>query len=329
MAVKQKSYKEQLMELYGAGAQNTGATANAGTGAAQAGTAQTGTAAQNGQTGNAMLDLIMNRKPFQYDPKTDPAAQAARKEAGYNARLATEGTLGSYAGMTGGIPSTAAVSAAAQAGNAALQTGADKVAELRNLAYQNYQTEGQNMQGIAALLLQQEADAYNRGRDALADQRYADELAYSREQAQKQWDYNLQQDEYQRKYDEAILAAQYGDTSKLKALGIDTSRYNAGGSSGGGVYRRGDGLGTGSVSGEDRGDGVSGALPTGAKNELTMAAYDNGGYVPPAVWNQYAAQYGEQALINAGFKKGKSNAGSGSAGGRKPEAGNNRENLMN
>lgn len=293
MAVN-KSYKEQLMELYGAGQNNAGA---AQSGAA----AQTGTAAQGGQSGNAMLDLIMNRKPFQYDAKTDPAAQAARKEAGYNAKLATEGTLGSYAGMTGGIPSTAAVSAAAQAGSAAMQRGADKVAELKNLAYQNYQDEGQDMYNLTALMQQQEADAY------------------AREQAQKQWDYNVQQDEYQKQLALAQLKASYGDLSGLKALGVDTSKYTGGGgSSSGGYYSSGGGGGSGSGGSGGGGggnDSGGGGLPTGAKNELTMAAYDNGGYVPAAVWNQYAAQYGEQALIDAGFKKGQSNAGRGNTGG--------------
>ena len=53
MAQNNKSYRE-LMELQGAGA---------------------GKAA----TSNQMLDLILNRKPAQYNAATDPAAQAARK----------------------------------------------------------------------------------------------------------------------------------------------------------------------------------------------------------------------------------------------------------
>ena len=60
-----KSYKE-LMELQG---QSGGTQQGAGT-----------------QSSNQMLDLILNRKPFQYNAQTDPAAQAARKTAARNAQ---------------------------------------------------------------------------------------------------------------------------------------------------------------------------------------------------------------------------------------------------
>ena len=148
--------------------------------------------------------------------------------------------------------------------------------------------------------------------------------AFSRQMQEKQWAYQQEQDqkaaadaEYQKKLAMAQLKASYGDLSGLKELGIDTSRYTAGGGSGGGVYRRGDGLGYGSpVSGQDRGEGAGG-LGAAAKNELTMLAYDNGGYIPADVWASYAAQYGEAALIAAGFKKqaAQSNPGSGNGGG--------------
>ena len=64
--------------------------------------------------------------------------------------------------MTGGVPSTAAVSAAAQAGNNAMQQGVDRVAELEQLAFQNYQTEGQNMYNAYAAMQGAEGDAWNR-----------------------------------------------------------------------------------------------------------------------------------------------------------------------
>lgn len=288
MATKQKSYKEQLMELYGAG-QNTAGAAQSGA-AAQTG----GATAQTGQSGNAMLDLILNRPGFSYDAKTDPAAQAARKEAARNAKLATEGTLGSYAGMTGGIPSTAAVSAAAQAGNAALQTGADKVAELKNLAYQNYQAEGQNMQGIAALMQQQEAA-----------------------------DYARQQDEYQKQLAMAQLKASYGDLSGLKELGVDTSKYQSGGSGSGGGYTGGGSGGSGG--GNGNGSNGGGTIPASVSDGWWL---DYGGVLPADVWASAAAQYGEQTLIDAGFKKAAAQSPAPARPG-KPGGGSNRVDLQN
>lgn len=287
-----RSYKE-LMELQG--------QSNPGGGSGGA------------ATSNQMLELILSRKPHSYDPKTDPAAQAARKTAAMNARTATQNTLGQYAGMTGGVPSTAAVSAAAQAGNQELAKGADRVAELERLSFQNYQQEGQNMMNAYAMMQQQEGDAFNR------------------QMQEKQWAYQQEQDqkaaadaEYQKKLAMAQLKASYGDLSGLKELGIDTSKYTAGGGSGGGYsggYRSGSSGGSGSGTGSG-GEGAGG-LSAAAKNELTMLAYDNGGYIPADVWASYAAQYGEAALIAAGFKKKQtqSNPGSGNGGGGNPTPG--------
>ena len=287
-----KSYKE-LMELQG----QSGGT-------------------QSTQNSNQMLDLILNRKPFQYNATTDPGAQAARKTAALNARAVTRDTLGQHAAMTGGMPSTAAVSAAAQAGNQAMQQGADKVAELEQLAYQNYQTEGQNMYNAYAAMQGAESDAFNR---QMQEQQWA--------QQQEQWQYQKEQDaqaqaeaEYQKKLALAQLKATYGDLSGLKELGIDTSNYASGGYSGGGggSYRGSGGGGGGnndSGSGSDDSDG--GGLPAAVKNELTVLAYDNGGYIPADDWARYAAEYGEAALIAEGFKKKaqQSNPGSASSGG--------------
>lgn len=217
-----KSYKE-LMELAGA---------------------KTGT---NAQKANAMLELIEGRKPFAYDPVMDPAAQAVRKETARNIDRTTRDTMGSYAAMTGGLPSSAAVAAAAQAGNYAGAQGVDRVAELEQLARANYQQETADMQNMWSLF-QNQADA-----------------------------------ERNQELEMAKLAAAYGDYSGLKGLGIDTSKMGA--VSG---YRS---------SGED-------AAPTGLSaavvNDLLL---QYGAMLPAAVYDQYAAQYGADALASAGFQR--------------------------
>ena len=326
---------------------------------------QTGGNQQSGgtQTSNQMLELILNRQPFQYDQKTDPAAQAARKTAALNARAVTQNTLGQHAAMTGGMPSTAAVSAAAQAGNAALQQGADKVAELQELAYQRYRNEGQDMYNAYAALQQQEADAYNRERDAiadqryqqeweyqqgrdqiadrryqdeqaygrerdaLADQRYQDELAYGRKWDEEQREYSRGQTEYERKYQLALLMAQYGDYSGLKELGVDTSKFAAGGGYGGGDYY----TPRNPQNPQDDGKDPESGIPAGVKNDLK---YQYGSNLPEDVYEQMKAQYGEDALIAAGFtkkveQKKPSGGGAGAGtGNKRPGAGNNRQDMM-
>ena len=271
-------------------------------------------------TSNQMLELILSRKPHSYDPKTDPAAQAARKTATMNARAATRDTLGQYAGMTGGVPSTAAVSAAAQAGNQALAQGADRVAELERLAYQNYQQEGQNMYNAYAAMQGAEGDAWNRGMQ------------------EQQWEYQKAQDEkaaadaeYQKKLAMAQLAAQYGDYGPLKELGITPNNVTAGGGGGGssGGYRGGSGGSGGSDSSGSGGSG--GGLDAATKNELK---FQYGASIPADVWAQLAEQYGEAALIAAGFsKKTASPSHSGNTGGaaqkEKPGGvGSNRKDMM-
>lgn len=313
MAQNNKSYRE-LMELQGAGA---------------------GKAA----TSNQMLDLILNRKPAQYNAATDPAAQAARKAAARNARAVTQDTMGQYAGMTGGVPSTAAVSAAAQAGNQAMAQGADKVAELEQMYLDRYHQETQGMYNAYGALQQAEGDAYNR---QMQEQQWAyqkEQDAFNRQMQEQQWAYQKEQDakaqadaEYQKQLAMAQLKASYGDLSGLKALGVDTSKYAAGGGGGssGGGYRGGGSGGSGG-SGGGSGSG-GGGLSAAVRNDLK---YQYGSAIPADVWAQLAAQYGEDALIAAGFtrkaeqKKPATGGGGAGSGGGKPGAGNNRVNLMN
>ena len=258
-----------------------------------------------------MLELILGLKPFQYNAQTDPAAQAARKTAARNAKAVTRDTLGQHAAMTGGVPSTAAVSAAAQAGNAAMQQGADRVAELEQLAYQNYQTEGQNMYNAYAAMQGAEGDAWNRNMQ------------------EQQLQYQKEQDEYQKKLALAQLAAAYGDYSGLKELGIDTSNYSAGGysSGGGGSYRGSGGSGGGSGSGGGDDDGNNAALAA------LLTAYP-GKTLTASEWAAASAQYGEQFLIDNGFskkaeqKKPSSGGGGAGTGGGRPGARSDRTNMM-
>lgn len=226
------------------------------------------------QKANAMLELIEGRQPFAYDPNTDPTARAVRQETARNIQRSTQDTLGAHAGMTGGVPSSAAVSAAAQAGNQAAVTGADRIAELEQLARQNYMNEGTQMQNYWGML-QGQADS-----------------EYQRQMQEQQIAYQKEQDAYNQKYQMALLQAQYGDTSGLEALGVDTSKMEAGG----GGYR-GSGGGSGGSGGNGGNGGNSGSgLDPAVINDLK---YQYGYELPPEIWNQYDAA----ALTEAGFRK--------------------------
>lgn len=85
----------------------------------------------------------LQQAKFEYNPETDPSYQAYRKEYLREADRQTRDTMGAYAGMTGGVPSTAAVTAAQQAGNYQRARLTDKLPELRDAAYGRFSDEQQ------------------------------------------------------------------------------------------------------------------------------------------------------------------------------------------
>lgn len=193
---------------------------------------------------NSLADSIMNRGPFSYDYQTDPQWQSYKKQYTREGQRAAADTMGQYAAMTGGMPSSAAITASQQAGDYYMAQMADKIPELYRAAYDMYITEGNQMRQNLAMyqgledvdyqrylnsLDQYNTDrnfAYNQfsddrgwnyqlGRDAVADARYADETAYSR---------GL--DDYNRRVALAQMGANLGDYSGMRELGLDTAAAN-------------------------------------------------------------------------------------------------------
>ena len=149
----------------------------------------------------AALAKVTNPDPFSYDYKSDPNYQAYAKQYTREGRRASEDTLGQYAAMTGGRPSTAAVTASQQAGNYYASQLADKIPELYKQKYQQYLDEfSQRLQGLNALRSDRNfeygvyGDKYNRLGDAYdiaagenatsrAEVQNQEQTAHSREQA--------------------------------------------------------------------------------------------------------------------------------------------------
>lgn len=135
-----------------------------------------------------ILRELAAREPFSYDYETDPLYAAYKKQYLREADRTAEDTLGYYAGMTGGMPSTAAISAASQAANAYKSALSDKIPELEQLAYDMYLDEIAQSRYDLDTLRDLDNTAYNRwytaNRDAVEDARYEDELSYSRDLAE-------------------------------------------------------------------------------------------------------------------------------------------------
>lgn len=157
------------------------------------------------------LAQIQSRKPFSYDPEKDPTYQQYKAQYERGAQQAMQDTMGQVMTRTGGLASSFAQTAGQQSYNATMAQLADKVPELRQLAYQMYRDEGDRLrsdlqmydsldssdasrwqatvlnpfQVDRAYAKDVEDTLYSRGRDALADQRYAQEWAYKEKQDQE------------------------------------------------------------------------------------------------------------------------------------------------
>lgn len=213
---------------------------------------------------DGLLNDILNRPEFSYDPDTDPMYAAFRKEYQREGQRATADTMGQYAAMTGGMPSTAATVAAQQAGDYYAAQMADRIPELYQLAYSMYQDQGtdmrMNMDMLTALeqgdynkylnLLNQYntdrnfaygvySDEWNRNyqldRDDIADQRYDLEWNYgvNRDQINDQrydreWNYGVNRDEVEdQRYQTEWDYATALDRAQTLAQAGDFSGYKA------------------------------------------------------------------------------------------------------
>jgi hypothetical protein len=136
---------------------------------------------------------------------------------------ATADTLAKAAANTGGVASTAAVTAAQQAGNYYGSQLADKLPELYDAAYDRWFNE---------FTMKQNKLAAVQGESANERDKFLTEL--NRHNADKDFAYNQlldsisnQNAKRQEQIDMAdMLAQNYYDTSKLKELGVDTSVYD-------------------------------------------------------------------------------------------------------
>lgn len=191
---------------------------------------------------------ILNREAFSYDPEKDPTYQQYKESYTRNGERAMQDTLGQVSARTGGLASSYASSAAQQTYDGYMSALADKIPELRQLAYSMYMDEGNTQRANLEMLMALEQGDYakyadllgqwntdrnfdygvhrdqisdNRynnewnyqvGRDDIADKRYEDETAWERSQYTSEKEYN-------QALAKAQTLAAAGDFSGYKALG--------------------------------------------------------------------------------------------------------------
>lgn len=158
-----------------------------------------------------LYDKIVNREPFTYDMNADPMYQQLKDRTIQQGQMAMEDAMGQAAGLTGGYANTFAQKVGQQTYNQQLQTLADKVPELYQLAMSKHQMEGDQMAAQYAMLMDKENQDYARHQDAqnawLAERdyvtgRYDTERGYDYSKWQDQRDFGVQQEAT--KYDRLI-----------------------------------------------------------------------------------------------------------------------------
>ena len=94
---------------------------------------------------NNAADKVANRAAFEYNPDNDPLFAVYQKQYAREGDRAAANALANAAMLSGGQASTAAVAASQQAQNYYGAQMADKIPELYQIAYGQYQDEGENL----------------------------------------------------------------------------------------------------------------------------------------------------------------------------------------
>jgi len=156
---------------------------------------------------------------YSYDMESDPTYSSLKKTYLREADRASQQTVGNYAQMTGGLPSTAALSAASQAGDYYREKLADRIPALEENAYGRYQNE---------LMAQGRANeaAYNRLLDQIkweqGERAYADSKSaadYDRAWNEKKYADTRGDVDYDRAWNEKKYADTRGDVDYDREFG--------------------------------------------------------------------------------------------------------------
>ena len=172
----------------------------------------------------ALIDQILNSNLA--DWKQGDQYAALRDQYAANGEMGMNDLLGQVSSRTGGLASSYAASVANQEYN-------DWMSKLEQAAQEMYQQDRSDKLNNLGVL----NDAYSREYGEYADQlnQWNTDRNFAYQQAQdalsnqwqqKEWDYNMSQDEYNRLAQQADNLAAYGDFSGYKALGYTDSQIN-------------------------------------------------------------------------------------------------------
>lgn len=182
-----------------------------------------------------LANQILNRDPFSYDYTTDPSYQQYREAYTREGQRAMQDTLGEVAARTGGLASSYAASAASQANNYYMAQLADKIPELRQMAYEAYLNNLSNQRSDLSMLMGLEDSDYSKYLNALSQWNTDRNFGYnawrdqvSDERYENEWNYKVAQDQWEKSYIAAQFLAEYGNFSGYATLfGLSDSSTQA------------------------------------------------------------------------------------------------------
>ena len=216
---------------------------------------------------NDALGQIENRKPFQYDPASDPLYNQYRAGVIRDGQRAMRDTVGQTAALTGGYASSYGASAGAQAYGQQLERMNDIMPQLYQLAYQRYRDDLSDQKDLYALYAAADERDYGRYRDRYGD--YLNDRGYlaGRLDTERSWDHAIYSDDRdfaanrmdaERAYDYSLYSDAYGRAFQRYTQGVSEDQFDremaykyaalnggGGGRSSGGSYSGGS-SGTGS-----------------------------------------------------------------------------------
>ncbi|MCM1545316.1 MAG: hypothetical protein NC110_08465, partial [Ruminococcus sp.] len=169
-------------------------------------------------------DKLMNRKDFSFDLNGNALYQQYKDQFTKQGQMAMMDTIGQASAMTGGYGNSYAQTAGQQVYQQNLSQLSDKIPELYQLAMQQYQMEGENLQNLYGVAANERDNAYSRYRDSVSDWYNDRDFSYNAYTNQRDYEYQQGRDkvadsQWQKTFDENKRQFQLG-------YDLDVNRFN-------------------------------------------------------------------------------------------------------
>lgn len=165
-----------------------------------------------------VLNNYLNRDKFSYDLNGDALYQQYKDKYVTQGKMASQDVMAQAAAMTGGYGNSYAATVGNQAYQSSLQNLNDVVPELYQMAYNQYQQEGQDMLTQYGIYMDRENMDYSRYRDTVSDWNTERDYLTNLYNAERTYDYTKYSDN--RNFDYSV----YSDNRNLAYTQYDSDR---------------------------------------------------------------------------------------------------------